>query len=68
MFQANFNTDCPPDSIEWCPIRSDIFACGTYLYNPENTTREGSIYLFQYNSLNRTINVIQHQTTMEFLI
>jgi diphthamide biosynthesis protein 7 len=63
MFHANFITDCPPDSIEWCPIRQDIFACGTYLYNPENVTREGSIYLFQYNSLTKTIDIIQHQTT-----
>jgi diphthamide biosynthesis protein 7 len=63
MFQANFLTDCPPDSIEWCPIQKDVFACGTYLYNPENTTREGSIYLFKYNSLAKSIDVIQHQKT-----
>jgi diphthamide biosynthesis protein 7 len=63
MFQANFLTDYPPDSIEWCPIRPDIFACGTYLYNPENTTRQGSIYLCQYNSSGKTIDVIQHQST-----
>ncbi|CAF2727936.1 unnamed protein product [Rotaria sp. Silwood2] len=63
MFEANFITDCPPDSIEWCPIHHDIFACGTYLYNPENMTRQGSIYLFQYNSLTKTIDIIQHQTT-----
>ncbi|CAF1402833.1 unnamed protein product [Adineta steineri] len=63
MLQANFLTDCPPDSIEWCPVRQDIFACGTYLYNPETTTRAGSIYLFQYNSTTKTIDTIQHQTT-----
>lgn len=63
MFQTSFLTDCPPDSIEWCPIRQDIFACGTYFYNPEDQTRQGSIYLFQYNPLTKTINPIQHQTT-----
>lgn len=63
MFQASFITDYPPDSIEWCPIRPDTFACGTYFYNPEDTTRQGSIYLFQYNSLTKSIDVIQHQST-----
>src|SRR4051794_23228232 len=63
MFQANLITDYPPDSIEWCPIHKDIFACGTYLYNPENTTRDGSIYLFKYNSSTKIIDTIQHQTT-----
>lgn len=63
MFQASFITDCPPDSIEWCPNRSDVFACGTYLYNPENTTREGSIYLCRYESTNKTIEILQHQKT-----
>ena len=61
MFQASFITDSPPDSIEWCPNRSDVFACGTYLYNPENTTREGSIYLCRYDALNKTIDILQHQ-------
>jgi len=63
MFQASFNTDYPPDSIEWCPNQSDLFACGTYLYNPENVTRNGSIYLFRYNTTNKTIDVVQHQQT-----
>ena len=67
MLQANFTTDCPPDSLEWCPIRSDLFACGTYLYNPENTTREGSIYLFQYNDSDRSLNVVHHQKTVGIL-
>ncbi|UJR22576.1 hypothetical protein I4U23_025623 [Adineta vaga] len=63
MFQASFLTDSSPDSIEWCPVRPDTFACGTYLYNPENTSRQGSIYLFQYNSLTKTIEIIQQQAT-----
>ena len=63
MFQATFTTDCPPDSIEWCPVRPDLFACGTYLYNPENTTRQGSIYLLQYNAVAKSIDVVHHQTS-----
>ena len=61
MFKSSFLTDCPPDSIEWCPTRSDLFACGTYLYNPADATRQGSIYLFNYDG--STINVIHHQKT-----
>ena len=63
MFQASFITDCPPDTIEWCPVHQDIFACGTYLYNPESTTRKGSIYIFRYNPLAKTIDIQKHQST-----
>lgn len=67
MFQANFHTDYPPDSIEWCPNHSDLFACGTYLYNPENLTRNGSMYLFRYNHQTKTIDVVQHEQTQGIL-
>jgi diphthine methyl ester acylhydrolase len=63
MLKANLITDCPPDSIEWCPIQSDLFACGTYLYNPDNITREGSIYLFRYNTSTSSIDTVHHQQT-----
>ena len=63
MFHAQFITDCPPDSIEWCPVRADLFACGTYHYNPENGTRQGSIYLLRYDASTKTIGIVQHQPT-----
>lgn len=63
MFQTSFDTDCPPDSIEWCPTQSDLFACATYLYHPDSTSREGSIYLLKYNDSMNTIDVVQHKKT-----